>query len=216
MKALVFGQRSNPHLHLGNQPDTAFRTQNHFPDIRTGAGGRYGGQVKGAFQGFDPAPGKELFNAAIAQGLLATGSGGHPAADGGKLERLREMPQCVAMGPELGLNEWPGCSRTKRRDLAVRVQVDQAIHPAHVHSQYWLAFIHRIYVPGHTGAATVGNQVNVLFRGPGEQGLNLFAGGRVGHAIGEHTKLAAAHGQPVRKTLAAGMAHSRFRACIDQ
>ena len=167
-------------------------------------------------KGFDPAASKQLFNSPIAEGLLATGAGGHPAAHGGQLKRLWEMPECIAVGPELGLDQWAGRTRAEGCDLAFPVQVHQAIHLAHIHGQHGLTLVQRVDMPSHTGTTTIGDQVNGFFGGPGEQSLNFVAAGRESNAIRKHAKFATAHGQPVSEALAPGMPHPGFRGCVDQ
>ena len=67
MKTFLFRQAADAGFDFGDQPQTAFRTQDHFPHIRAGAGSRNGGDCQGALQGFNPAAGKQLFYAAVTQ-----------------------------------------------------------------------------------------------------------------------------------------------------
>ncbi|MNN31215.1 hypothetical protein D3C81_1448920 [compost metagenome] len=74
----------------------------------------------------------------------------------------------------------------------------------------------RIDVPGHRGAAAIGDQQAILFPGELQQFTDLPGGLRVGHAVGKHTELAFAHRQPVRQALAAGVQYAVAGIADDQ
>ncbi|MNZ47272.1 hypothetical protein D3C78_649800 [compost metagenome] len=126
------------------------------------------------------------------------------------------MPQGIAAGAQLAFHLRAVGAGAEGGDQAVLVQLQQAAHVFEGDGQHRFVRSRRIDVPGHRGAAAIGDQQAILLLGETQQLANLCSGLWIGHAVGEHTELAFAHRQPVRQALAAGMQHAVARLADDQ
>src|SRR5699024_9633032 len=82
--------------------------------------------------GDDPERLGQVVDVGVAGGVVAAGPGGEPAADGGELEGLREMPQRVARRPQLVLEMRAERPRLDPRGPADLVELEHPVHRAHV------------------------------------------------------------------------------------
>ncbi len=71
-------------------------------------------------------------------------------------------------------------------------------------------------MPHHAGAAAIRNQTNLVAPGEVEEVVDVFVVGRAGDPVGEGVDPAAPEGDPVWKTLAAGVPQAVFRVCRNQ
>ncbi|MCY1337696.1 hypothetical protein D9M69_235310 [compost metagenome] len=216
IEALVLGQPADPHLDLGDHPEAPFRAKHHFAQVGAGRRGREGGHLQRPGEGLQGAAGEQLLDAPVAQRLLATGAAGHPAAEGRQLPRLRKMAECVAAGTQLALHLRAAGAGAEGGQAALLVEVEQAVHALQREGQHRPGAGLRVDVPGHRGAAAVGDDDHVLRGRPGQQLADLRGGFRKGHAVGERAEVALAHRQPVRQALAAGVAHAGLGIGADQ
>src|ERR1035441_5285763 len=113
--------------------------------------------MQGADRCFETPAREYLLDPPIAQGLLATGACDHPAAHGGVFERLRKMPQGVAVRAQLRLDLRSRRASAETRELTLRVQVQQPVHAAQVERQHGPLTDRAIQMPGNTGATRVRN-----------------------------------------------------------
>ena len=213
---LLLGQPGDPYLDLGDHPEAPFRTEDQLAQIRAGGRGRKGRDLQGAGESLDLAAGKQLLDAPIAQRLLTAGTAGHPATEGRQLPGLREVAEGVAARAQLGLHLRAIGAGGEGGDQAALVEIEQLGHALQRQGQYRLLGLNWVDMPGHRGAAAVGDDDHILLTGPGQQLADLRGGFRQGHAIGKHAEITGAHGQPVRQALSARMAHAHLGIQTDQ
>ncbi|RMS60550.1 hypothetical protein ALP65_04687, partial [Pseudomonas aeruginosa] len=161
VEALVLGQRRDPHLHRGNDPEASLRAQHQFAQVRSRRGCREGSDFKRPGEGLQGPAGEKLFDPPVAQRLLATGAAGDPATEGRQLPGLREMPERVAQRTQLALHLRAGGAGAEGRDQALAVQIEQAVHALQRDRQYRPPRGLRIDMAGHGSTAAIGNQLQV-------------------------------------------------------
>ncbi|MNF85168.1 hypothetical protein D3C84_675550 [compost metagenome] len=149
VEAFIGRQRADPHLDLGNDPETAFAAQHHFAQIRAGRRGRERRDFQWPDEGFQGSAREQLLDTPVAQGLLATGATGHPAAQGRQLPRLRKMPQGVAPCAQLTLHLRPGGTGAEGGQQALLIEIEQATHARQGHGHHRPCGQRRVDVPGH-------------------------------------------------------------------
>jgi len=84
-----------------------------------------------------------------------------PSRHGGVLKRLRKVPEHVAVRAQLRLHQRPRRARAKSGQLALLVQVQQAVEAAQVDRQDGPLADGAVQVPGHTGAT--GKRITIQF-----------------------------------------------------
>src|SRR3990172_10731099 len=86
------------------------------------------GQVQPPMRRLHPPASEELLDAAIVIGLLSTGTGCDPTAEGGIFERLREMTERIAMPFQLLFELRASHAGFERGSAVGFVQVEQTRH----------------------------------------------------------------------------------------
>ena len=154
----------------------------------------------------------KIVNVGIERGVMAAGAGGDPAAQGGKLEGLREMAERQPMGAELllqgravnsGLDVRRPGGLVYFQHLAQVLQV-QRDHPGE-------PFSHVGFDPAHhAGAAPIGNCGHVSFAAPVQERRHLGLVAGKGHEIRRMPELALECTDDVSDTLTQCMAGALF------
>ena len=126
------------------------------------------------------------------------------------------MPQRVAAGTQLRLDFRPARPGAEGGDTAGLVEIEQAIHLRQGQGDDRTAGRRRRDVPGHRGAAAVGNHDEVALGRQVQQLAHLLATLGPGHGVGKDAELSRAHGQPVGQALAARVANAELRVGLQQ
>ena len=216
MKAFVPRQGRDAHRGLGQDAKAPLRAQHQLAQIWPGAGGGQGGQHQRAHGGFHAPARKELLDAPVTQRLLAARPRHHPAAHGGIFERLRKMPQRVALGAQLGFDLRPWRARAEGGELAGLVQVQQPVHAREVDAEDGPLAQRAVQVPRHAGAARERDHHPAVRLRQVEQRAHLFARFGEGHAIGHRGQRAEALLDPVGVALAQRHGQARRGIALDQ
>ncbi|MNO54952.1 hypothetical protein D3C76_454330 [compost metagenome] len=115
------------------------------------------------------------------------------------------MPQRVAFRSQLTFDLRPTRAGAERRQQALFIEVDQAVHPRQRHRHHWPLRIRWIDVAGHRCAAAIRDQAQVLFMGERQQLADVLGGLGKGHRIGIIAQRTFAQRQPVRQALSPRM-----------
>ncbi|MNS93100.1 hypothetical protein D3C72_1272560 [compost metagenome] len=126
------------------------------------------------------------------------------------------MAEGVATGAQLAFHLRAAGAGAEGGDQAFFVQFEETVHALQREGQHRFVARLRIDMPGHRGAAAVGDQHQVAFDRQGQQLTDLLRGFRKGDAVGELAELALAHRQPVRQALATSVAHTGLGIQADQ
>ena len=132
VELLVLRQRRHADGGLGQDAQPPLRAKHQLAQVGAGGRGGEGRQAQRAGGRQQRAAGKQALDAAIAQRLLAAGACGHPAAQGGVLERLREVAQGEAARPQLGLQFGAGHARAERGQVTDAVEAQKLVHAPQV------------------------------------------------------------------------------------
>ena len=207
VELLARRQLAHAHCRLGDDAQASLGAEQHFAQVGTGRRGRVGGDVPGADRSLHVRAGQQLLDAAIAQRLLAAGARSHPAAQAGVFERLREVAQGIALGPQLRFQVGPEHAGAEGGELRAAVQVLQLRQPRQADGEDGRGAAQGVDVAGHAGAAAIGNHLRAAVAGVVEQCAHLVAAVHKGHAVGDAVEHAVAQRQPVGQALAAAVAH---------
>lgn len=126
------------------------------------------------------------------------------------------MAQGTPQRPQLRFQVWPGHASPKGGQVALFVESAQPVQPAQVNCQHRGRARPGVDMPHHTRSTAVGNHLRARALGELQQRPHLTIRLRVGHPIRKRADVAAAQGDPVGHTLAAGVGYAPGRVGFYQ
>ena len=138
-------------------------------------------------------------------GVVAAGTGGNPAAQGGKLEALREVAQGVAVGPKLLLQGGAVYAGLDSGGPGYVVYLQHLVQPTQVDRYDAVVSFGRLHAADHGTTAAVGDNSVAPSGAPVQQGRHLVFIVGVGYHVGRVGELEVEGANSVFEVAAVGV-----------
>ena len=184
-RQLPAGTLPDPHPGLRDHPEDSLGAEQEPIGAGAGARARQPAALPEAAGGDRPHRLDQVVDVGVEGGEMPAGAGRDPAAQGGELERLREMAKRQPPLAKLVLERRPrGAGLDPRRPRDV-IHLEHAVEATQVdrHRPGVGVADSRLDAPDHAGPAPVGNRRQALVRAPGEHRLDLALVARIGDQI---------------------------------
>ena len=201
-ETLDLGHAAHAHDGFGDHADPAFRAEHELAQVRARRTRRERRNAERASRSLDRPAGEQLFDASVAQRLLARGAARDPAAERRVFEALREVSEHETARTQRRLDVGTDHSRLESGELRDLVEFEQRVHAPHVERQARPLAGRRHEVTGDARGAAARNEHDVAFGRPGEQLANLGVRRGPRDAVGDAAQVAKAQANPVAEALA--------------
>jgi len=208
---LELGPLLNAHPRLGQHAEGALRTEEQPIGRRSRAGTGQPPGLADPGRSHDPQRLDEVIDVGVQRGVVPTGPGSQPTAEGGELETLWEEPKCVVVLAELVFQDRSQGAGLDQGRAVVGVDLQHPIHAGGVQrDERRVAAV--LHAPDHRASAAEGNDDDARAAGPVEDVDDFRLGARKGHQVGcgVHVGAQGAHHVPVGLAVCVGDAFVRL------
>lgn len=179
------GLRADADGGAGHDPETTLAAKDELPQIGTCGGGRQGGEIETTGRGYQVEACDEITDPAVAQGLLARGTGGDPAAQCGELPGLGKVSQRQAVLAQRPFERRPGGAGPKCGQPRFRIEALQTGEALQVEGDNRSIPGDHVDTASHRCATPPRNDPDAGGGAAFEHGDYLSAVARPGHPIGD-------------------------------